>query len=177
MLGLGLGLIRARSGASHNVPRVDPFTGPRRRQAPSVAGGHRRPDTRGMPRCPWHPRCVCSCADDEATICAGTSRGLGSHLDVTRAKRSGGHGRVGNSLRSVTVKAWLSGHEFDLRDLADMLPRGETCVINEDGEYYLSSVEVDDRPDGVPFYEVAPRVLRRVNGLGRSETRLMSRSR
>ena len=48
-----------------------------------------------------------------------------------------------------------------------MLPRGETCVINEDGEYYLSSVEVDDRPDGVPFYEVAPRVLRRVNGLGR----------
>lgn len=72
------------------------------------------------------------------------------------------------SLSSVTVKAWLRGHDFDLQDLADLLPSGNTCVVKDVDGYYLTSVEIDDRPEGVPFYEVAPRVLRRVNGLART---------
>lgn len=71
------------------------------------------------------------------------------------------------ALISVTVKAWLRGHEFDLEDLVDLLPRGDTRVVKDVDGYYLSSVEIDHRPEGVPFYEVAPRVLRRINGLGR----------
>jgi hypothetical protein len=75
---------------------------------------------------------------------------------------------VAVSLSSVTVKAWLRGHDLDLQDLADLLPSGDTCVVKDVDGYYLTSVEIDDRPEGVPFYEVAPRVVRRVNGLARA---------
>ena len=68
----------------------------------------------------------------------------------------------------MTFKAWLDGHEFDLEDLTDLLPTGDTQVVKEGGSYYLTPTEIDNRPEGVPFYEVAPRVLLRVNGLGRA---------
>jgi hypothetical protein len=67
------------------------------------------------------------------------------------------------------VKAWLAGHEFDLDDLVDLLPSGDTRVVKDSEGYYLTSKEIDSRPDGVPFYEVAPRVLQRVNGLARAK--------
>lgn len=79
-----------------------------------------------------------------------------------------GRAWVAVSLSSVTVKAWLRGHDFDLRDLVGLLPSGDVRVVKDVDGYYLTSVEIDDRPEGVPFYEVAPWVLRRVNGLARA---------
>ncbi len=42
-------------------------------------------------------------------------------------------------------------------------------MVREGDGYYLTSTEIDNRPDSVPFYDVAPIVLRRVNGLGRAK--------
>ena len=67
----------------------------------------------------------------------------------------------------VIVKAWLEGHHIDLETLADVIPAGDTRVVRDDDGYYLTAAEIDDRPAGVPFYEVAPVVLQRVNGLAR----------
>jgi hypothetical protein len=67
----------------------------------------------------------------------------------------------------VIVKAWLEGHQLDLEILTEMLPTGDTRVIKTDSGYYQTAAEIDDRPTGVPFYEVAPRVLQRVNRLAR----------
>jgi hypothetical protein len=67
----------------------------------------------------------------------------------------------------VIVKAWLDGHDMDLATLAELLPAGNTRVARDSDGFYLTAAEIDTRPAGVPFYEVAPVVLRRVNGLGR----------
>jgi hypothetical protein len=67
----------------------------------------------------------------------------------------------------VIVKAWLDGHHIDLETLADLLPAGDTRVVRDGDGYYLTAAEIDGRPAGVPFYEVAPVVLQRVNGLAR----------
>lgn len=69
----------------------------------------------------------------------------------------------------MTVKAWLEGHEYDLDDLIELLSSGNTRVVKDNDGYYLTSTEIDDRPTGVPFYEVAAQVLRRVNGLARAK--------
>lgn len=66
------------------------------------------------------------------------------------------------------MKAWLRGHDFDLQDLANLLPSGDTRVVKDIDGYYLTSVEIEHRPAGVALHEVALRVLRRVNGLGRA---------
>ncbi|WP_203708465.1 hypothetical protein [Asanoa iriomotensis] len=68
----------------------------------------------------------------------------------------------------MVVKAELSGHEFDLEDVAALLPVGPVRITVEDGKHYLIADEIDNRPPGIPFYEVAPRVLRQVNGLARA---------
>jgi hypothetical protein len=65
----------------------------------------------------------------------------------------------------MTVKAWLEGHQFDLEALAELLPTGNTRVIRQGDRYYLTSTEIDNRSPDVKFYEVAPTVLQRVNGL------------
>ena len=70
-------------------------------------------------------------------------------------------------LAVVIVKAWLDGHEMDLETLAELLPAGDTRVVHDGEGYYLTSTGIDDCPAGVPFYEVAPAVLERLNGLGR----------
>lgn len=88
-----------------------------------------------------------------ATALNGTTRGRASDAD---------------SLSSVKVKAWLRGHDFDLQDLINLLPGGETRVVKVEDGHYLESIEIDEPPDGVPFYEAAPRVLRRINGLARA---------
>ena len=67
----------------------------------------------------------------------------------------------------MTVKAWLDGHQFDLEDLAYLLPTGDVRVIKEGDRYYLSAPELDNPPQGKQFYEVAPDALNRVNAIGR----------
>jgi len=68
------------------------------------------------------------------------------------------------------MKAELTGHDFDLGDLAAMFPIGESRVIAEDGAHYLVADEIDNRPEGVEFYDVAARVLSRLNGLARAHS-------
>ncbi len=75
---------------------------------------------------------------------------------------------VGLYAGCMTVKAWLEGHQFDLEALAELMPSGDTRVVREGDDYYLTSTEIDNRADGVKFYEVAPAILQRVNGLARS---------
>jgi hypothetical protein len=65
------------------------------------------------------------------------------------------------------MKAWLEGHEFDLQDLADLLPSGSPRVTKEDGDFFPSSVELDDLSPGAHLHEVAGKLLRRANGLAR----------
>ena len=66
------------------------------------------------------------------------------------------------------VKAWLDGHPYDLEDLAELLPTGDTRVVKEGDDYYLTSLRIDNRAEDVPFYAVAPSVLQQVNGLARA---------
>jgi hypothetical protein len=40
-------------------------------------------------------------------------------------------------------------------------------VVQENGGHYLSADEIDDRPQSVQYYEVAAKILERVNGLAR----------
>jgi hypothetical protein len=68
---------------------------------------------------------------------------------------------------AVNVKAWLAGHPFDLPTLTELFASGDTRVVKEGEDYAPTSTEIDNRPDGVPFYAVAPVVLQRVNGLAR----------
>lgn len=56
----------------------------------------------------------------------------------------------------MTVKAWLKGHDFDLQDLVTLLPSGDTRVAREGDRYYVTSTEIDQRPDGGEPYQVAP---------------------
>jgi hypothetical protein len=70
-------------------------------------------------------------------------------------------------LVAVIVKAWLDGDRIDLDTLAEVLPAGDTWVACDDDGFYLTAAEIDNRPAGVRFYEVAPVVLQRVNGLAR----------
>jgi hypothetical protein len=69
----------------------------------------------------------------------------------------------------VLVKAWLQGHQFDLEDLAELLAEGDVRVVHDDAEdaYYLTSPEIDNPTDGTTFYDVAQRLLPRINGIGR----------
>ena len=68
----------------------------------------------------------------------------------------------------VIVKAWLDGHPCDLEELAKFLPTGDTRVVKEGDGYYFASLRIDNRPEDVPFYAVAPSVLQQVNGLPRA---------
>jgi hypothetical protein len=67
----------------------------------------------------------------------------------------------------MTMKAWLEGHEFDLEDLARLLPTGDVRVIKEDNGFYLTAAELDNPTPGRAFHEVAEELLVRVNGVGR----------
>ena len=68
---------------------------------------------------------------------------------------------------AVAIKTWLKGDAHDLNTLTELFPSGDTRVVKEGDSYYLAAAEVDNRPAGVPFYEVAPMVLQRVNGAAR----------
>ena len=45
----------------------------------------------------------------------------------------------------MTVRTWLKGNDFDLQDLATLLPCGDTRVVKEGERYYLASTEIDQR--------------------------------
>lgn len=65
------------------------------------------------------------------------------------------------------VKAELKGNEFDLDALVQLFPSGPIRVVRENGGHYLLADEIDNRPQGVQYYEVAPTILDMVNGLAR----------
>lgn len=67
----------------------------------------------------------------------------------------------------MTKKVWLEGHLFDLQDLASLLASGDTRVVREGDEFYLTSFDIDNPPQGVEYYRAAEQVLISVNGLGR----------
>jgi hypothetical protein len=70
----------------------------------------------------------------------------------------------------MTIKAWLEGHEFDLQDLAELLAEGDVRVVHDPDQdaYCLTAPEIDNPTDGTTFYDVAQRLLPRINGIGRA---------
>jgi hypothetical protein len=72
-------------------------------------------------------------------------------------------------MAAVTVKAWLEGHQFDLQELAALLPSGDHRVVREDDGYYLTSPDIDNPPQGTASHDVAERLLTRANGLARAK--------
>jgi hypothetical protein len=71
------------------------------------------------------------------------------------------------ALRAVTKKVWLEGHPFDLQALAELLPSGDTRVVREGDQFYLTSSDIENPPDGVKPYVVAKGLLPTINGLAR----------
>ena len=67
----------------------------------------------------------------------------------------------------MTMKAWLTGDEFDLQDLVDLLPSGDVRVVREDDEFYLTSPEIDNPPEGMAFQDAAEQLITKINGLAR----------
>lgn len=71
---------------------------------------------------------------------------------------------------SVTVKAWLSGHQFDLEELARIFSTGNVKVIQEGDGYYLTSPLLDSPPNESHYRQQAATLLVRMNGIARSLT-------
>ncbi|MEV6306222.1 hypothetical protein AB0M02_42890 [Actinoplanes sp. NPDC051861] len=67
-------------------------------------------------------------------------------------------------------KAFLKGHEFDLYELGALFSSGDTQVIKDGNDYFLASIEIDQRPPGEEFYNAAERVLALVNGVGQANS-------
>jgi hypothetical protein len=67
----------------------------------------------------------------------------------------------------MAMKAWLTGHEFDLQDLVELLPSGDVRVVQEGNGYYLTAPEIDNPPEGMAFHDAAARLITRFNGLAR----------
>ena len=69
----------------------------------------------------------------------------------------------------MTMKAWLTGHKFDLQDLVDLLPSGDVRVVREDDDddFYLTSPEIDNPPEGMAFHDAAEQLITKINGLAR----------
>src|SRR5690349_20804797 len=67
-------------------------------------------------------------------------------------------------------KAFLKGDDFDLHELGTLCSSGDTQVKKDGEEYFLSSVEIDNRPADEAFYDAAKRVLEIVNGVGQANS-------
>lgn len=76
--------------------------------------------------------------------------------------------QLASILDRVVVKAWLAGDNFDLQDLADLLPSGEVRVIREGDRFYLAASELDSTSADISLSEVARKLLLMVNGLARA---------
>jgi hypothetical protein len=69
----------------------------------------------------------------------------------------------------MTAKAWLAGDRHDLQYLATMLPSGVVQVTQDGGGLYLAFAELDNPSANEQFYEVARKLITRINGLARSQ--------
>ena len=67
----------------------------------------------------------------------------------------------------MTKKVWLEGHPVDLQALANLLSSGDTRVLREGDQFYLTSTDIENPPDGVKPYIVAKGLLPAINGLAR----------
>lgn len=69
----------------------------------------------------------------------------------------------------VTVKAWLTGHEFDLEYLVDLLPSRDVRVVKEGDQFYLTSTALDAAgDDAASGYDIAQRLLTQICGMARA---------
>lgn len=64
-------------------------------------------------------------------------------------------------------KVWLEGDRYYLQPLPDRLYDGDTVVHREDNEYVLTSTEIDAAPDDQEANEIAAKLIRRINAIGR----------
>jgi len=67
----------------------------------------------------------------------------------------------------VIRKVWLESDQFDLEALAEHLQSGDSRVVREGDDYYLTSPEIDAAPDDVQANDIAAKVIGRINALGR----------
>ena len=68
----------------------------------------------------------------------------------------------------MRVKAWLTGHEFDLAVLAELLQSGQVRVRKDGQGYFLSSDKLDNLNPGTELHERASQLLGMANGLARA---------
>lgn len=66
------------------------------------------------------------------------------------------------------MRARLTGHEFDLLDLADFFPTGDPRVVKDGDTFYIESAALNPAPGGRPFYEAGPDLIRTLNGAARA---------
>jgi hypothetical protein len=52
---------------------------------------------------------------------------------------------TGDTLRVVSMKVELKGHEFDLDALVHLFPSGPIRVVRENGVHYLLADDIDNR--------------------------------
>ena len=62
-------------------------------------------------------------------------------------------------MEHVTRKVWLEGDAFDLEALAEHLPSGDTRVVREGDDYYLTSREIDAAPDDIQANDIAATII------------------
>ena len=72
-------------------------------------------------------------------------------------------------IQHMNWKAYLAGDPADLRLLAEQFPAGSEPVVaeNGDGQYYLTSAELDHHADGLDLHAEAKKILIRLNAIGR----------
>jgi hypothetical protein len=69
----------------------------------------------------------------------------------------------------VAVKAWLTGHEFDLECLVDLLRSGDVRVVKEGDQFYLTSPALDAAgDDAASGHDIAQRLLTQICGVARA---------
>jgi hypothetical protein len=68
----------------------------------------------------------------------------------------------------VRWKAWLEGHEFDLKSLVEVFREGEPLVAKDGSEGFYVQSQVLEGLDGTPDFDAAPTLVRRMNGIGRA---------
>jgi hypothetical protein len=72
---------------------------------------------------------------------------------------------------TMSWKAWLEGHQFDLKTLSELFPIGDLVVLKDpSGDYYLESPDLVNS-DGQLDDDAAQALIRRVNGVGRATYR------
>ncbi|KAA1430087.1 hypothetical protein [Mycolicibacter arupensis] len=68
-----------------------------------------------------------------------------------------------------SVKAWLDGDPFDLRNLAALFAEGDVRVLHDEAEdrFYLTAPDIDNPPEPHRYNRPAEVLIKRLNGLAR----------